>query len=747
MGKIICLFTILQIMGQSYAQNNEWLNLTFGNEAFAIADAGNILWIGTNGGLVKLDKQNDILTFYNRANANLPDNHIRTLAIDSSGYLWIGTQYSGVGRFDGKRCQVFNTANSGLPSDQWNTEIEVDPAGNLWIGSLMYISKYDGRAWKNKETGNPYSAYFAINDILFDKTDTAWIAASWGLGRLTGDTLIEGFAGLNNEIYSLAIDKNNVLWIGTNGNGLIKYDGINKTVFDTSNSAIPCNTIYDMKFDSKGNLWLATYEGLVKYDGSNWMIYNENNSGLPEDVIYKITIDLQNVIWIGTRDKGLIKYDGMNWEKYNLSNSIFPSNYISSIALDGKGYVWFGTSSLIKYDRNSWTLYDTSNSGLVGTFYGNIAVKAIESDEKENLWIGYRGEPWLTKYDGQNWFHYDSTNSPFSKELVSCLRVDPDDNLWIGSSRGLVKFDGKNWAIYNMENTPLTSNVIYDIEFDKEGNLWCGLGFNVYYDNNGNPAINIGGLAKFDGNNWYIYNTGNSGLPFDNVGRIAFDSEGVLWLATWHPGVAGIEYGGGLTKFDGINWTTYNIDNSPLTSNTIFDIAVDKDDNLWLSTCAGGLVKYDRKNSWAVYNILNSGIAFNSQNVVAIDSYGNKWIGHNESGVSVFREGGVIITEIKKNNFSKIVNSFSLDQNYPNPFNPTTTIKYQIPNDGLVTLKIYDELGREVKTLVNQYESKGKYDVNFNASNLSSGIYFYQLRSLSSSGKNYVSTKKMLLLK
>ncbi len=86
--------------------------------------------------------------------------------------------------------------------------------------------------------------------------------------------------------------------------------------------------------------------------------------------------------------------------------------------------------------------------------------------------------------------------------------------------------------------------------------------------------------------------------------------------------------------------------------------------------------------------------------------------------------------------------SYSLLQNYPNPFNPTTMISYQVPNDGFVTLKIYDMLGREVRTLVNGYKSQGKYSVSFDASNISSGVYFYQLKS-----GNYTSIKKMVLLK
>ncbi len=90
--------------------------------------------------------------------------------------------------------------------------------------------------------------------------------------------------------------------------------------------------------------------------------------------------------------------------------------------------------------------------------------------------------------------------------------------------------------------------------------------------------------------------------------------------------------------------------------------------------------------------------------------------------------------------------SFSLNQNYPNPFNPSTTIKYQLPSDGFVTLKVYDILGREITTLVNEYKQGGSYDVKFNASELSSGIYFYKITANGKSGK-YTAINKMQLLK
>src|SRR5690606_8604547 len=89
-----------------------------------------------------------------------------------------------------------------------------------------------------------------------------------------------------------------------------------------------------------------------------------------------------------------------------------------------------------------------------------------------------------------------------------------------------------------------------------------------------------------------------------------------------------------------------------------------------------------------------------------------------------------------------IPEQYYLSQNYPNPFNPETIIKYQIPSAGRTTLKIYDLLGNDVATLVDEFQSTGRYEIKFNGSSLSSGIYFYRLQS-----DSFVETKKMILLK
>ncbi len=89
-----------------------------------------------------------------------------------------------------------------------------------------------------------------------------------------------------------------------------------------------------------------------------------------------------------------------------------------------------------------------------------------------------------------------------------------------------------------------------------------------------------------------------------------------------------------------------------------------------------------------------------------------------------------------------VAKTYELYQNYPNPFNPSTVINYQLPTNGQVNLKVYDILGREVATLVNERENAGSYSVKFNGSRLASGVYFYRLTA-----GNFVSVKKLVVLK
>lgn len=111
-------------------------------------------------------------------------------------------------------------------------------------------------------------------------------------------------------------------------------------------------------------------------------------------------------------------------------------------------------------------------------------------------------------------------------------------------------------------------------------------------------------------------------------------------------------------------------------------------------------------------------------------------------------EGLVNVDELEK----EIPTQFALKQNYPNPFNPSTIISWQSPVSSWQTLKIYDALGREVITLVNEFRAAGNYEVEFNSTinnkQLASGVYYYQLRIEDPvNGTNFMETKKMIILK
>ena len=107
-----------------------------------------------------------------------------------------------------------------------------------------------------------------------------------------------------------------------------------------------------------------------------------------------------------------------------------------------------------------------------------------------------------------------------------------------------------------------------------------------------------------------------------------------------------------------------------------------------------------------------------------------------------FPTGTAMRSKIVSVESSTFITDYVLEQNYPNPFNPSTTIKFGIPEKNNVVIKIYNSLGSEIATLVNEVREAGSYEIQFNANNLSSGIYYYKIES-----GNFVETKKMILLK
>lgn len=278
---------------------------------------------------------------------------------------------------------------------------------------------------------------------------------------------------------------------------------------------------------------------------------------------------------------------------------------------------------------------------------------------------------------------------------------------------------GSNW------DTVATSGIFYFVDTN---NGWSIGGTKIYHTANG-------------GNNWSLQYTsagtgGFNAVQFTdlNHGWVVGDSCKILKTTdgggTWTPitntGISSNFRSKGLFFVNAnFGWIGSKIVNMPISS----DVGIN------LYTTNGGA-------SWTTQSFPG---AENSDNVWSIFFWdaNNGWfttdagkIGHTTNG------GGTTAIVQAKNTMPA---GFSLSQNYPNPFNPTTLITYNVPAVGtpyIVSLKVFDVLGREVATLVNETKSAGTYNATFNASKFASGVYFYQLKA-----GNILQTKKMILMK
>jgi hypothetical protein len=162
-------------------------------------------------------------------------------------------------------------------------------------------------------------------------------------------------------------------------------------------------------------------------------------------------------------------------------------------------------------------------------------------------------------------------------------------------------------------------------------------------------------------------------------------------------------------------------------------------------------VKYNSSGSelWAIrYN--GPGNANDYTNGIAVDNIGNVFVTGKSYGMGTDYDAATIkYSQLVGVNpvGSEIPQTFNLYQNYPNPFNPNTMINFDLPVEGFVKLSVYDINGKQVSVIVNNQLQPARYSMNWNSGNASSGIYFYTLSVSSVTGENYVSTKKMMVVK
>ncbi|MCW9094446.1 MAG: T9SS type A sorting domain-containing protein [Ignavibacteriaceae bacterium] len=726
------LFFTLVLLNTLQAQEGtivNWKNFLTNNDINCIVKEDNFLWIGTTGGLVKFNTIDLTQTSYTKENSGLPHHNITSITIDSAGNKWIGTWGGGVIKYDGTSWQVYNQLNSPLYNDFINS-VSLDSSGYLWVAaSYAPIFRYDGQNW---------ICYY--------------------------DTI-----GAPGDVNCIQVDKIGNIWFSTHQNGVTKFDGNNWETFTPENSNIPSYDIWTLFVDDSNYVWIGTQDsGIAKYDRQDWFKYTYE--GLTTE-INTISRDETWSVWVGTHNYGILKFDYLSWTDYY--NAPLPSKHISSIFITNDDKKWIGTNKgFASYFNDVWMNYvfanknlfsndivcldnDSNNNLYFGTsfwepyvfklsqnVFSNIYSNLIHPlhlsvDYDDNIWIGATGPNGVGKYNGSGWVIYNDENSGLSNTYINCIYPDGDSLIWFGTWGGLFKFDGNSWTNYNTTNSPFVTDLVLAVTRDLNGILWIG--------------FKDGGMFKFDGINWTWYNYNNSELPSNNVIKIIVDYSNNKWIATQPFGFNDI--GGGVAKFtDNLEWTVFDTSNSKLQTNWITDIAVDLDNSIWISTEPHWAGVYGNSNYYGggAYRLFNEQLKFfstnnsllsdNKVNALVVDIYGNKWFG-TSNGISVYNESGIIMAVNGQQEIQDL-SDYHLFQNYPNPFNPTTTIRFYLHVSNNIKLEIFNLLGEKVRTLVNDFYNVGIYEIEFNASNLPSGIYFYQLQV-----GNFKATKKLILLK
>ena len=252
----------------------------------------------------------------------------------------------------------------------------------------------------------------------------------------------------------------------------------------------------------------------------------------------------------------------------------------------------------------------------------------------------------------------------------------------------------------------------------------------------GNVAPARAYLTSNGGANWFVGNMSAIGTASGFTSGLAFSSDKIYGIGSSSASLPSI----GRTTDGGLTWTSVNVG----TGFTGYCTCkwIEGTNTCYISANAGasGVVKKstDRGLTWTT--MTTSGLT-------GITHMEFKRVGTTVYGFAATASGAIlkvtdVVTEVTPIN-SIIPNEFELSQNYPNPFNPTTTINFSIPKASNVSLKVFDALGKEVATLVNEFKGAGNYSTNFTAaSGLTSGVYFYTI-----SAGEFTSTKKLMLVK
>lgn len=669
-------FALLLLLSSLTAQISPWVNYTYNSSVRAIAREGNILWIGTTGGLVRYDTTTGDKAYYNVSNSGIPYNYVNAIAIDANGTKWIGSgEYAssigGLASFDGETWTSYTIPDNGIGS-RCVLSLAFDHTGNLWVGTYNGLQKYNGDTWTLYHVSNTPVDLRVILSLAVDIHNRIWVGTEWyGLKSFDGETWTEYVdpTGYGQSVMALCFAPDGSLWMSAYqpyGMGaLVQFDGNIWTAFTATQIGLSFYEVECVDICPDGTVWIGTLNGAGKYDGTTWTTFTPTNSSLSNRYVYAIEALNSDNVWVGTGGSGIYHHETDSWTQDSLTSNGLVTNSIGCIAVDAEDRPLIGTQyGILRLENGYWQRWTEAVTGIVPAKINSILVAPNGC-----IWYTqYNGG--IIKYDGTAWTHYTSENSILPSNYAGELEVGPDGSIWTNITGGLLQINGTEWTIYNSENTPMPAASPGAIEFDHSGNLWM--------------SFSGTGIMRYDGTNWTLYSSALQ-MPLPQISNIVHDGQGKIWY--WCANSAYVDYR--IVTFDGTEWESLNPAIGEVPFNYYRAGMHDELGNMWFGV--GGLMRLD-ETGWTEYSYTNSDQAGAYVMGIARDTIGKLWLATNNGVVSY--QYAPSATD------DPVLTPVSAIRAYPNPFG--SELRIEIPRgDEPAQASIYNLRGQLVSTLRN----------------------------------------------
>ena len=482
---------------KNYYSKEDSGNLSNSNLWQILCTKDNRLIASTIDGINVYDKNKDKFTRILYKEGELPSQYIYSLEEDINGHIWVGTD-NGLVELDKDLNIVKSYQDAIEDSDVYN--VYDDSKGNIWVCTLdngLFKINLDDNSVENYKNNNSKISIPSNNvrDIISDSEGKLWIATDKGL--CTFDYEREEFITYNkksyqsnslidDEIFCLLKDSSGLIWIGTYS-GISRFNpNSNFTHFKLDpyeDNSISGNVIHGIYEDDDKTLWIGTNEsGVNIINGESIKHLNKENSNIVSDLIEDIT-GFKNYIFIGTNEglSVLVKND-KTAKNYTITNYTtkdgLPSNKIRSLFIDSKGYLWIGTNKGL-------AILDTNNNKIIDITYildemgvSDKFIRAVYEDSKGNYYIGCFLEGGLIKINPNTkeykiYKNIENDDSSISNNSIRYINEDLYGNILVGTSHGIniLNLSTDKFNHYT-EKDGLINNTIYGILVDKNNGIW-----------------------------------------------------------------------------------------------------------------------------------------------------------------------------------------------------------------------------------------------------------------------------------